>query len=471
MLRATVETVAEITGAEVLLGSPDTSVNGLAVDSREVEPGCIFAALPGATTDGHVFIEDALRAGARLVLVTRGAEEFADAVVLAAQRNASVLQVADSLAAVQALASWHRSRLRCAVIGVTGSTGKTTTKDFLAAVLGTSMRVVSTAGNRNNELGVPLTVFSAGSDTDALIVEMGMRGLGQIEELCAIARPHFGLVTNVGTSHIELLGSQEAVATAKGELVKCVPADGAVFLNGDDDFSGVLAAEAIAPVTYYGLGEKCTVHAENIELDAESKPSFDMVTPQGSVRVALPVPGRHNVYNALAAASVGLRLAVSLDMVAEGLAHAATQSMRMESITAASGVLVINDAYNANPSSMAAAVETLADGPDGGKARRRAWRHGRARLTDRARALPDRRAGGSLGDRRPSHGGQRARRIADGAKAKGMSPDAVRPCETPEEAIEVLDDLLAAGDAVLVKASRVMGLEAVVDGIVTPRAG
>ncbi len=471
MLRATVETVAEITGAEVLLGSPDTSVNGLAVDSREVEPGCIFAALPGATTDGHVFIEDALRAGARLVLVTRGAEEFADAVVLAAQRNASVLQVEDSLAAVQALASWHRSRLRCAVIGVTGSTGKTTTKDFLAAVLGTSMRVVSTAGNRNNQLGVPLTVFSAGSDTDALIVEMGMRGLGQIEELCTIARPHFGLVTNVGTSHIELLGSQEAVATAKGELVKCVPHDGAVFLNGDDDFSGVLAAEAIAPVTYYGLGEKCTVHAENIELDAESKPSFDMVTPQGSVRVALPVPGRHNVYNALAAASVGLRLAVSLDMVAEGLAHAATQSMRMESITAASGVLVINDAYNANPSSMAAAVETLAEVQTAGK---------------RVAVLGDMAELGSLtelahfriGEQVALAAidvlvtvGQKARRIADGAKAKGMSPDAVRPCETADEAVEVLDDLLAAGDAVLVKASRVMGLEAVVDGIVTPRAG
>ena len=127
-------------------------MNGLAVDSREVEPGCIFAALPGATTDGHVFIEDALRAGARLILVTRGAEEFADAVVLAAQRNASVLQVADSLAAVQALASWHRSRLRCAVVGVTGSTGKTTTKEFLAAVLGTSMRVVSTAGTATTSL-------------------------------------------------------------------------------------------------------------------------------------------------------------------------------------------------------------------------------------------------------------------------------------------------------------------------------
>jgi UDP-N-acetylmuramoyl-tripeptide--D-alanyl-D-alanine ligase len=196
-----------------------------------------------------------------------------------------------------------------------------------------------------------------------------------------------------------------------------------------------------------------------------------MVTPQGSVRVALAVPGRHNVYNALAAASVGLRLAVSLDLVAEGLAHAATQSMRMESITAASGVLVINDAYNANPSSMAAAVETLAEGQVPGR---------------RVAVLGDMAELGSLTELAHFRIGEqvalsaidvlvtvgaKARRIADGAKAKGMSPDAVRPCETADEAVEVLDDLLAAGDAVLVKASRVMGLEAVVDGIVTPRAG
>jgi len=471
MLRATVETIAELTGAQVLLGSPDTSVNGLAVDSRQVQPGYAFVALPGEVTDGHVFIDDALRAGARLVLVTRGAEELADAIVLASQRSASVLRVPDALSAVHALAGWYRSRLRCAVIGVTGSTGKTTTKDFLTSVLATSMRVAATSGNRNNELGVPLTVFEAGSETDALIVEMGMRGLGQIEQLCAIARPHFGLVTNVGTSHIELLGSQEAVASAKGELVRCVPADGGVFLNGDDGFSEALAGAALAPVTLYGLGDGCTVRAEGIELDEESRASFDLVTEQGHVRVSLPVPGRHNVYNALAAAAVGLRLAVSLEKVADGLAGASTQAMRMESFTAASGVLVINDAYNANPSSMAAAVETLAEVKVTGK---------------RVAVLGDMAELGSLTElahfrigeqvaRLPIDAlvtvGAKARRIAEGAKARGMSADGIRPCSTVEEAVEVLDDLLVPGDAVLVKASRVMGLEAVVDGIVTPRAG
>ncbi len=471
MLRATVETIAQVTGAEVLLGGPDVSINGLAIDSREVQPGCVFVALPGACTDGHVFAEEALRSGARMLLVTKSADELSEAVVLASQRGAAVLRVADANAAVQALASWHRSRLRCAVIGVTGSSGKTTTKDFLTAVLSTTMRVVSTQGNRNNELGVPLTVFSAGSDTDALIVEMGMRGLGQIETLCGIARPHFGLVTNVGTSHIELLGTQEAVASAKGELVRCVPADGAVFLNGDDAFSAPLSSVAAAPVTLYGLSESCAVRAESIELDDESRASFDLVSPQGTVSVSLPVPGRHNVYNALAAAAVALRLAVSLDHIAQGLGAAATQSMRMESFTAASGVLVINDAYNANPSSMAAAVETLSEVKVTGK---------------RVAVLGDMAELGSLTELAHFHIGEqvaqlpvdvlvtvgpKARRIADGATAKGMDPDSVRRCDSTVEAIEVLDDLLAAGDAVLVKASRVMGLEAVVEGIVTPRAG
>jgi len=470
MLRATVETIAEITGAEVLLGGPDISVTDLCIDSREVHPGCIFVALPGESHDGHAFLDDALRAGSRAVVVTRQSGELADTVLLASQRGAAVLRVADAARAVQDLASWHRSRLRCAVIGVTGSSGKTTTKDFLASVLGTDMRVVSTVGNRNNELGVPLTVLSAGSETDALIVEMGMRGLGQIERLCAIARPHFGLVTNVGTSHIELLGTQEAVATAKGELVRCVPQDGTVFLNGDDAFSDVLATIAAAPVTLYGLAEKCVVRAEDVQLDDESRPSFDLVTPQGTTRVTLPVSGRHNVYNALAAAAVGLRLAVSLDAVADGLAGARTTSMRMESFTAASGVFVINDAYNANPSSMAAAVETLSEVRVTGK---------------RVAVLGDMAELGSLtelahfriGEQVATVGldllvtvGDRARRIADGARAKGMVADVVRPCATVEEAIEVLDDVLAAGDAVLVKASRVMGLEAVVEGIVTPRA-
>ncbi len=470
MLRATIETIVAVTSGEQLVGDPAGSVTGLAVDSREVSPACIFAALPGERTDGHDHIPAALEAGARLILVSRQRAELDEVIVTAARRGVSVVRVDDVLKAVQDIASWHRSRLRCAVIGVTGSSGKTTTKDLLTAALAVDMRVVATSGNRNNELGVPLTVLAAGSDTDALVVEMGMRGLGQIERLCEIARPHFGLVTNVGTSHIEILGSQDAVAQAKGELVRSLPADGAAFLNGDDEFSLALSDAASCPVTFYGVSSRATVRAENIELDEASLASFDLVTNQGTVRVTLSVPGRHNVYNALAAAAVALRLAVPLERVAEGLAAASFSGMRMEAVNTAGGVTVLNDAYNANPSSMAAAVDTLAAMVSTGR---------------RIAVLGDMAELGSLTELAHFHMGEqvarsgvevlvtvgeRARRIADGAKAEGMPETDVRPCASVEEAIEVLDDLVVAGDVVLVKASRVMGLEAVVEGIVSPRA-
>jgi len=469
MLRASVDTLATATHGEVLVGDRETMVTGLAVDSRAVEPSGAFLALPGERVDGHDFLQDALAAGARLLIVTRPAAELSEVIVAAARKGSSVLRADDAVTALQDIASWHRSRLRCSVIGVTGSSGKTTTKDFMTAVLSTTMRTVSTTGNRNNEIGVPLTILEAGSECDALVVEMGMRGSGQIARLCEIARPRFGLVTNVGTTHIELLGSQEAVATAKGELVAAIPEDGAVFLNGDDAFSSRLSPLSKAPVVTYGLSDASDVHARAVVLDDLSRASFVLASRQGDVGVTLPVPGRHNVYNALAAASVALTLAVPLEAIAAGLATAPTSAMRMETFLSASGITVINDAYNANPSSMAAAVDTLAAISSQGQ---------------RVAVLGDMAELGSLSELAHFHlgehvarsgvdvlvtVGERARRIAEGARAQGMDAARVRPCATVGEAVEVLDDVLNAGDTLLVKASRVMGLEAVVEGVVTPR--
>lgn len=469
MLTASVDRIVEIVEGQLLTGERDLMVNDVVIDSRAVSPGCAFVALPGERVDGNDFVAAALAAGARLAIVT--ADGAVDSAIEAAQRRrAAIVRVTDAGRALQALAAWHRSRLHCAVIGVTGSSGKTTTKDFLSSVLGGAMRVVSTEGNRNNEIGVPLTVLKAGSDTDALVVEMGMRGLGQIAELALIARPTMGLVTNVGTSHIELLGSQASIADAKGELVASVPADGAVFLNGDDDYSESLAARASARVTTYGLSDECDVRALCVELDDESRASFELSAPQGVTSIALPVPGRHNVYNALAAAAVGLRLGLSVAQVAQGLAAATFSGMRMETFTTASGIMVINDAYNANPSSMRAAVETLAALRVPG---------------NKIAVLGDMAELGSLaelahfgiGEQLAHLGidtlvtvGERAKRIGDGARAEGMDPMRIRPCATADEASEVIDDIAEEGDAVLVKASRVMGLERVVEGIVASRA-
>jgi len=469
VLTISVETLISVTGGTLVWGSTDTMVNGVSIDTRTLEPGALFVAFEGERVDGHEYLADAVSSGARALLVTRGSEEIGEVVEAATRRDVAIVRVPDALAAVQALARHHRERLFCPVIGITGSSGKTTTKEFLTSVLATRMKVVSTHGNRNNELGVPLTVMDAGADTDVLVVEMAMRGRGQIAELCRIARPTIGLVTNVGVSHIELLGTQDAIAAAKAELVESIPEEGVVFLNGDDAYSGTLALSSRAPVTRYGVGEGNDVRAVGIELDEESRASFEVVAADTTIPVSLGVPGRHNVYNALAAAVIGLHLGLDADDIATGLARASAGEMRMQSFTSAGGIHVINDAYNANPSSMRAAIETLAGISTG--ERRIAVLGDMAELGSLAE-LAHFRIGEELA-RQPIDVlvtvGERASRIADGARAEGMAPENVRPCATAEEASEVLDDLLEPGDVVLVKASRVMGLERVVEGIVEPR--
>lgn len=469
MLTLSVERLIEVVGGVLLCGEPESMVNGLVTDSRHVEPGVLFVALPGERVDGHDYIDVAISHGARAALISRPPEEDSSMIEAYGQRGVAIVRVADCLHAVQQLAAYHRSRLFCPVIGVTGSTGKTTTKEFIAAVLSSRTKVVATEGNQNNELGVPLTLLRAGADTDVLVVEMAMRGRDQITRLCEIARPTAGIVTNVGTAHIELLGSQDSIAAAKGELVQAIPPDGAVFLNGDDEYSGVLANYARAPVSKYGLDESCDVVAREIVLDGESRAHFDLCVRGECRRVALAIPGRHNVYNALAAAAIASYLEVSVDQIVDGLSEARAGDMRMQSFQSATGVHVINDAYNANPASMRAAIETLAGIETTGK---------------RVAVLGDMAELGSLSElahfrigeevaRLPIQDlitvGERAIRIADGARAEGMEDESIWPCASVDEALDVLEKRLVPGDVMLVKASRVIGLEALVDGIVSPR--
>lgn len=469
MLRLSVETLVELTGGELISGTPETIINGLAIDSREVEPGSAFVAFAGERTDGHRFVPDALDRGARVVVVTRDADEVREAVAAHGRGETALVAVDDAYAAIEALAAWHRDRLTCPVIGITGSTGKTTTKDFVRSVLGTTMRVVATSGNRNNELGVPLTVMDAGADTEALVVEMAMRGAGQIAHLCDVARPTAGLVTNVGVSHMEVLGSQEAIASAKGELVQAIPADGQVFVNGDDAWSATLVATASAEVITYGLGSDADITACDVVVTPAGMPSFTLAMPEGAAGVTLAVPGKHNVYNALAAAAVGRYLGVPLTGIVRGLEGATFSRWRMETFVSASGVTVINDAYNANPTSMRAAIGALQDLPTRG--RRIAVLGDMAELgtlTELAHFELGEEVARSAVDVLVSVG-ELGRRISDGAKAAGMPEDVVRPCANADEASEVIDDVVEPGDTVLVKASRVMGLETVVEGMMDPR--
>jgi len=467
MVTMSASRLAEIVGGTLVAGNGGTVFRGVEIDSRGPVAGRAFFALPGERTDGHDWVDLALRTGAKLAVVSRW-DDGAAAAASEASRGAAVVLVDDVAVALRKLATAHRAALRCPVVAITGSTGKTSTKDFVVAALGVEQKVVATRGNRNNELGVPLTVLEADNDTGVLVVEMGMRAEGEIAGLCEVARPTMGLVTNIGITHIEMLGSQEAIVRAKGELVACIPAVGRVFLNGDDAWSRGLADRSVAAVTWYGVSEKVDVRAIDVEVDDTGRPTMTLVSGGEEARVSLPVPGRHNAYNAAAAAAVALHIGRSLDSIARGLTHAVTTDMRMQVFTTAGGVVVVNDAYNASPASMRAAIATLAD--------MRADHRRVAVLGDMAElgSLTEL-AHFALGEEVARRGvdvlvtvGERARRIADGAIAEGMKPATVRPCASVEEASEVLDDLLKAGDVVLVKASRCMGLERIVEGMLSP---
>jgi UDP-N-acetylmuramoyl-tripeptide--D-alanyl-D-alanine ligase len=460
--------LAELTSGTIVAGSRDAVFAGVEIDSRTLPAGSAFFALPGGRADGHDYVPSALRAGAKAAVVSRWDDEAAAKAAEASYGEAAVVLVPDVESALRALAAAHRGTLRCPVVGITGSTGKTGTKDFIAAALSAGREVVATRGNRNNDLGVPLTLLEADNRTDVLVVEMGMRGEGEIAALCDFVRPTLGVVTNIGQTHIEVLGTQDAIARAKGELVACVPAGGMVFLNGDDEWSRALEKKALARVTWYGLSEGVDVRATDVEVDGGGRPTLTLAAGGEEARTTLPVPGRHNAYNAAAAAAVALYLGATLEEIAAGLATAITSDMRMQVFTAAGGVTVINDAYNASPASMRAALATLVD--------IRAQGRRIAVLGDMAElgSLTEL-AHFSLGEIVARSGidvlitvGDRARRIADGAVAEGMAPSSVRPCSGVAEASEVLDDLLAPGDVVLVKASRCMELERVVEGILKP---
>jgi len=464
------DTLAHVVGGTLVAGRLDAVVTGVVIDSRLARPGVAFVALPGERTDGHAHIADAVARGARAVVASRDDDEVRGHAM--EREDIGLVVVDDSLAALQQLAAHHRSRLDGIVIGITGSTGKTSTKDFVRAVLETTLRTEATEGNRNNEIGLPLTILDARPDVEALVLEMAMRGAGQIRELCGIARPECGIITNIGVSHVEILGSEEAIALAKAELIECVQAGGRVFLNGDDAWSRRIAERAAGEVTWFGVDEGNDVTARDIEVAVDGCVSFALSAGPVEQPVSLRVPGRHNVYNALSAAALGLYLNLSPAHIAEGLSNAALSAMRMEVFQTASGVTVLNDAYNANPTSMRAALRTLADVQPDDEGRRVAVLGDMAELGSLTELSHFR-----LGEEVAHLGldllvtaGPRARRIAEGALAEGMTANRVRECDDTETASALVSEELQAGDVVLVKASRVMGLERVVERIVSPDA-
>jgi UDP-N-acetylmuramoyl-tripeptide--D-alanyl-D-alanine ligase len=469
-MRLTLGEVARISGANLVGGVAATPVTGISVDSRRAGPGDLFVALPGEFADGHTFVEAALCAGAVAAMVTRPVEGRAGAPLR------PVVVVDDPLAALRALGAWVRDVVDPIVAGITGSTGKTSTKDLLASVAGVKFRTVAAERSHNNELGVPLTLLSLREDTEVLVCELGARGPGQIRDLCTYVRPQIGVVTNVGVTHYEQFGSVDAIVAAKSELVAALTEGGVAVLNADDPAVAGMAGVTAAEVLTYGLAggapaARVWLRGEAVELDAFGRPSFRLVRGHEHRNVTLGISGRHQVANALAAAAAGLALGMSLDEVSLGLERARSSPWRME-VTERGGAVIVNDAYNANPTSVAAALGTCAEMvPPGG--RLLAVLGYMAELGDLER-LEHERAGALAAQsaQRLVVVGERAAPMANGARLAGLDVVVVvSQAAGVDGVLEALGDLRP-GDVVLVKASRVAGLERLVprlQALVAPR--
>ncbi len=435
-----------------------TEVRRVVADSRLAGPGALFVATPGERVDGHDFAEAAVSAGATLVLATRP-------LVAADGTPLPVVVVDDTVAALGRLAAWYRTEvLTATVVAVTGSTGKTSTKDLTAAVLAAVGETVGPPGSLNTEVGLPLTVLSAEPSTDFLVLEMGMRGEGHIDHLARIARPDIAVVVNVGTAHLEMLGSQEAIARAKGELVRALPADAVAVLNGDDPLVRAMADTTDARVILYGLAGG-DVRGEDVVLDELARATFTLVDGASGRRapVTLRQRGEHAVGNALAAAAVGLAAGADITVVAAALSAAEPASRwRMEVHEAPGGYTVVNDAYNANPDSMRAALRTLvAMAGDG-----RTWAVlGEMReLGEESTAAHD--EIGRLAvrldvSRLVCVGDGPARVMHLGAATEGSWSNESVNVPDADAAIALVRAEIRPGDTVLVKASRSVGLEQV----------
>ncbi|MFI5082926.1 MAG: UDP-N-acetylmuramoyl-tripeptide--D-alanyl-D-alanine ligase [Streptosporangiales bacterium] len=465
MIPLSLARIAQVTGGQ-LHGDPDAMVSGeVVIDSRRVGAGGLFAAVAGERSDGHDFAAAAVAAGATAALATRPIPV------------PSVL-VADVPAALAALARFVVDALPAVrIAGITGSSGKTSTKDLAAQLVERLGPTIAPAGSYNNEFGHPLTVLRADASTGYLVLELSARGVGHIAHLCRIAPPRYGVVLNVGHAHAGEFGGLDQVARAKGELAEALPPDGTAILNAGDPRVLAMADRTRARVVTFGP-EDCdaSVRAADVRLDDLGRPSFTLLTPEGSAPVTLRLHGAHNVPNALAAAALARELGLSLDAVADGLSAAVARSRwRMEVHQRADGVTVINDAYNANPESVRAAIDALAH-----LAQCHSGRGGRgfavlghmAELGDSSRASHEdigeyaARVCGSAGY--PGSGlagliavGEEATPLLAGARRVRSWPGEALAVPDGAAALDVLANRLKPGDVVLIKASRAAHLEGV----------
>jgi len=446
MIPLDAHTLARHAGGELAAGRGDVLASAASTDTRTIPAGSVFFALRGERFDANDFAPQAIAAGASIVVVERWEGE--------APENAAVVVVPDTLTALQRLAAWYRRQRDIQVLGITGSNGKTSTKDFTAAVLGRGFAVCANRGNLNNHIGLPLSILSIEEHHRVGIFEMGMNHPGEIAPLCEIARPKLGIITNVGTAHIEYMGSRDSIAEEKGALARSLPEDGALFIPAGCDFHEYFKRRTRARVIAVGNG-RGLVRAENIRQE-DAFAAFKLVIEDKTVDVRLPVAGRHMVTNALLAAAAGWFLGMASEEIAAGLESAVLTGGRLRRFVSG-GVVVIDDSYNSNPESMLAALDTLFETPLGDASGRRFAMLGRM---------------GELGPLAPqAHldaGRQAAERgfviAAVGEGSEGIAEGAGTAEHIPDlaAAAEWIAAQAKPGDVVLFKASRSVAIERVV---------
>jgi UDP-N-acetylmuramoyl-tripeptide--D-alanyl-D-alanine ligase len=449
------------------------------IDTRTLQPGDIFVALPGTNSDGHAYLPQALRQGAFGGLVSDEAllTTLRSEALSGTQGIPCLLKVADTLHALQSIARACREKHPVPLLGITGSNGKTTVKDMTSAILERHWQVVKTHKSFNNHIGLPLTLANMTERHEVAVLEMGMNAPGELTHLASLAHPTIGMITNIARAHFGFFHSIEAIMQAKMELIQALPPDGAAVLNADDALFDPMRRQTACPFVTFGLGSaghQPQISAQSLAVDPSGKFSFELLTPEGSLPIALPLPGRHTVQNALAAAALVYALDqwdrtrnpsapqhgrfFTFQTIREGLEHFSPSPMRMQMSTH-KDVTILNDAYNANPASMAAALHTM---------------HAMACSGKKMAVLGDMRELGEISAVAHREVGQLAAEVpvaklfllgeyagdlAHGALAAGMRSEDIAICASHQELAQAIAAHAAAGDLLLVKASRGVALE------------
>ncbi len=450
MRKLTVQQIADAVGGQVTRGDAGVTIKNVCTDTRKLKPGDLFIALTGERFDGHDYVKQAVEAGAAALMLAKPTPDLPS--------DIPVVMVGHTLTAMQKLAKYNRSTFNIPVIGITGSNGKTTTKDLVAAVMSGRFSVLKTKGNFNNEIGLPLTLLELDERYNAVVVEMGMRGKGQIDALCLIADINAAVITNIGEAHLELLGSVENIAEAKGEILEHISSDGFAVIPASE-LALSQAHRCRGRIITFGVNCQADYTAADIEIKG-SITKFTAVTPVGKKTIELPLAGRHNISNALAALAVGVNCGLSLEEAAKGLTAAEITGMRLQVIETGS-ITIINDTYNANPDSVKAALKTLQD---------MAGRRRQVAVLGSMFELGPREEKGhyEVGLAAANADllvavGELAEKIAEGGKAAGVK--CVEWFGGKTAAIEYLKKSLRAHDVVLIKGSRGMKMEEIAQAL------